>query len=514
MKQYALYLIVVLLAGCNGDQKNDRTDHRESTTAVTVWTSRTEIFMEYPPLIVGKELRFAVHLTWLDTFTAVNEGTVTLVLNPTGDGDAVTVIADRPTSPGIFRPQVTFSKPGRYFLSVIIDGKVRDTLSVGEVSVYSSLNEVPDDHTKSNTEPTITFLKEQQWKTEFRTEAVGHRRMSGSIRAFGEIIPRIKSEVIVAAPFTGIIAYENSVSIPAPGTKLALNTPLAIMTPSAETAAGEENFTSRIAQAESKRSLADREYGRAKELYAKGIISEKELQQAEADFLSTDAAYTALRKSLAQTDTALNWDNAKRRYDYVLRSPIAGTIVEVAVIAGKQCKAGEMLFRIINSSSVWVKVNVPIMDVGKLKNPKRAMLKIDGFKQPFEINEKNGKLISFGSAVDEKTRTIPLLFERENRDGQLRIGMFAEAYISTGDELSVLAIPESALHEEEGQYSVFVQTEGEAFVKRDIVVGNKYVGYVEVLKGLRSGERVVTIGRYQVRLASPSTQLPAHGHEH
>lgn len=514
MKLYAVCLIIVLLMGCKEDQKNDITDHKESSNTVTLWTSKTELFMEYLPLIVGKESRFAVHLTWLDTFTAVTEGRVALVFKSSGDGNAETAIADKPTSPGIFRPQVTFEKTGTYVLSIIVEGKFRDTLSVGEISVYSSLNDVPENNTKKEAEPTITFLKEQQWKTEFRTEAVKRRGMSGSVRAFGEIIPRFKSEVIIAAPFTGIIAFENSVSIPAPGAKVAVNTPLAMMTPSAETAAGEDNFTSRITEAETKRTLADREYKRAKELFGKGVISEKELQEAEADYLSTDAAYMSLSKSVAQTDAPANGDNARRSYDYVLRSPIAGTIVDASVVVGKQYKAGETLFRIINTSSVWVKANIPISDAGKLKNLKRATFRVDGFKKPFEIDERNGKLISFGSAVDEKTRTIPILFERANHDGQLRIGMFAEMYISTENESSVLAIPESALLEEEGQYSAFVQVEGEAFVKRDIVIGNRYAGYVEVVIGLREEERVVTTGAYQVRLASLSTQLPAHGHDH
>jgi multidrug efflux pump subunit AcrA (membrane-fusion protein) len=68
--------------------------------------------------------------------------------------------------------------------------------------------------------------------------------------------------------------------------------------------------------------------------------------------------------------------------------------------------------------------------------------------------------------------------------------------------------------EEEGRYSVFVHSEGESFVKREVTLGAREKDRVEILKGLEEDERVVTVGAYQVRLASMSSQLPAHGHEH
>ena len=130
------------------------------------------------------------------------------------------------------------------------------------------------------------------------------------------------------------------------------------------------------------------------------------------------------------------------------------------------------------------------------------------------MNERNGKLVSFSSVVDEKSRTVPVIFEIVNPQQRLRIGMFADVLIKTGKEENLLVVPESALIEEEGQYSVYVHVEGEAFAKRDVEIDGKDSGYVAVMKGVREGERVVRRGAYQVRLASLSTQLPAHGHEH
>lgn len=61
---------------------------------------------------------------------------------------------------------------------------------------------------------------------------------------------------------------------------------------------------------------------------------------------------------------------------------------------------------------------------------------------------------------------------------------------------------------------VFVQTGGESFVKRFITIGVDNGREVEILKGLRAGERVVSEGAYFVKLASLAGSLPAHSHEH
>jgi multidrug efflux pump subunit AcrA (membrane-fusion protein) len=75
-------------------------------------------------------------------------------------------------------------------------------------------------------------------------------------------------------------------------------------------------------------------------------------------------------------------------------------------------------------------------------------------------------------------------------------------------------IPVSALVEEQGIFYVYVQTEGESFQKRELKLGANDGKKVQVLSGLTEGERVVTKGGYQIKLAQASGILPAHGHEH
>jgi multidrug efflux pump subunit AcrA (membrane-fusion protein) len=75
-------------------------------------------------------------------------------------------------------------------------------------------------------------------------------------------------------------------------------------------------------------------------------------------------------------------------------------------------------------------------------------------------------------------------------------------------------VPESALVDDGGRPVVFVQTGGESFERRPVTLGERQGGNVQITAGIASGERVVTRGAYLIRLASMSTQVPAHGHVH
>ena len=77
-----------------------------------------------------------------------------------------------------------------------------------------------------------------------------------------------------------------------------------------------------------------------------------------------------------------------------------------------------------------------------------------------------------------------------------------------------LAVPEGAIIDDGGRPVAFVQVAGESFARRPVRLGPRASGYVQVLEGLRPGERIVTKGAYLIRLAALSPQIPAHGHVH
>ncbi len=500
---------LLLLSGC-GEHNHDEetTPPKPEGGAVTLWTQKTELFMEHPALIVGSEAKFATHLSWMADFKPVTEGTVQFTFL-SSDGEQINVTVEKPSSPGIYRPAINFRKPGTYQLTIILNGKVRDTIIVDELKVFASEQDIPETKDVPSSEQQISFLKEQQWKIDFRTEPVRRQLISETVRSVAEIIPAVNGEAIVAAPFTGYIPASSENHLPDPGEIIQRGASLAVIIPSAETPGGSEDFASRYTNAETQRDLAYREFERIKKLYAVQSISDKEYQEAEAALRRANTTFQSLNMLVSAEK-----DSSIVQGGFRLKAPITGTIAEMYVVPGKQVNAGDPLFRIINMNTVWIKASIAANDIAKIINPSYAWLRLAGLTEPIEINQRNGKLISTGSAIDERTRTIPVIFQRSNTEKFLRIGMTGEINISGNGKHPGLVIPQSALMEEEGRYSVYVHTEGESFVKRDVTLGAREKERVEILKGLEEGERVVTVGAYQVRLASMSSQLPAHGHEH
>jgi multidrug efflux pump subunit AcrA (membrane-fusion protein) len=153
-------------------------------------------------------------------------------------------------------------------------------------------------------------------------------------------------------------------------------------------------------------------------------------------------------------------------------------------------------------------------DIPRIHGARSAWFFIDGYPDAFHVDEKGGRLVTVGRVLDPQTRTIPVIFELANPDGRLRIGQFAKVSIATGAPRRALAIPDSAVLDEAGKSLAYVMVEGESFERRTLTPGIRAKGWVEVVDGLEPGERVVTRGGYEIKLASASGVIPEHGHAH
>jgi cobalt-zinc-cadmium efflux system membrane fusion protein len=107
-----------------------------------------------------------------------------------------------------------------------------------------------------------------------------------------------------------------------------------------------------------------------------------------------------------------------------------------------------------------------------------------------------------------------LIYEMKNPDGQFRVGQQVALHVETANAREALAIPHSALVEEGGWFVAYVQLGGETFEKRELRLGIRDGDWVQVLSGLKEGERIVTRGAYAIRLSTATGAIPAHGHTH
>src|SRR5678816_4644177 len=117
-------------------------DKEAPTLDVTSWTDKSELFMEYPPLVAGQTIRFAVHLTRLADFSALNAGRPSIEMTPESGGTSVTVPGSEPLRPGAFRVEGKIPPAGRYRWALLVNGPgLTDRHDLGVATVY------PDEET-------------------------------------------------------------------------------------------------------------------------------------------------------------------------------------------------------------------------------------------------------------------------------------------------------------------------------------------------------------------------------
>jgi multidrug efflux pump subunit AcrA (membrane-fusion protein) len=107
-----------------------------------------------------------------------------------------------------------------------------------------------------------------------------------------------------------------------------------------------------------------------------------------------------------------------------------------------------------------------------------------------------------------------VIYEVDNRNRRVAINQTVYVRLLTAASGAAPVVPQSAIVDDGGRPIVFVQAAGESFVRKPVRLGIREGGSVQVLEGLSAGERVVTRGAYLIRLASMSSQVPAHGHVH
>jgi multidrug efflux pump subunit AcrA (membrane-fusion protein) len=126
----------------------------------------------------------------------------------------------------------------------------------------------------------------------------------------------------------------------------------------------------------------------------------------------------------------------------------------------------------------------------------------------------NGKVLSVGKNTNQDNYLIPISLQIENK-GNFIPGGFVEVYLKTLTNSNALTIPNSAILEEQGNFSVFVQITPELFEKREVKPGATDGLRTEILKGVNPGERVISVGAILVKLAQTTDSLDAHsGHVH
>jgi len=509
MKKAALVVLAGLwLWACRGGAVKSDVSENPTARSITQWTEKTELFLEYPPLIAGEVSRFSVHLTELNSFKPLTAGRVIVELRST-DGGTESFSVEAPSRPGIFGLDVKPTKPGVWKLVVRLESPaLQDVHGVGNVEVYSSPWEAARSPKEEAIEA-ISFLKEQQWTLDFAIAIVKEHSLRESLRVPAEIRPRTGGEAGVITPVAGRIAAGGV--IPGTGAAVRQGEILARIVPKTAIPADRAALELNLTEALSSLALAEKDLQRVERLANAGAIPGRRLDESTVAEANARARLEAARILLAQHElTRSAEEGSTENLEFILRAPIAGVIADSLAVAGAGVEEGQRLFRVVALDPVYVVAFIPEADSGRLDGLTEGEMEVFGDGRSIPL----GRVVSVGRVVDPVSRTVPVIYEFRNPEARLAVGQSVFVRLFTGNKTVGLAVPESAIVDDAGRPVIFIQVAGESFLRRPVRLGLRDSGYVGILEGANGGERVVTSGAYQIRLAALSPQVPAHGHVH
>ena len=242
------------------------------------------------------------------------------------------------------------------------------------------------------------------------------------------------------------------------------------------------------------------EYERAEKLIGERIVSEKEFNVLKENYENARIAYEALSPSKAGKGVAV-------------KSPMAGYVKACFVKEGDYVTVGQPLLSVTQTRRLMLRAEVSERYYSRLHNIASANFQTPYDDKVYSLADLKGRLLSFGKSSDGTSYYVPVTFEFDNR-GDVIPGSFVEVYLLASERQNVLSVPVSALTEEQGLYFIYCQIDEECYRKQEVTVGANDGKRVEILSGLKGGEKVVTQGAIHVKLASASTAIPGHTHNH
>src|SRR5689334_6087868 len=242
---------------------------------------------------------------------------------------------------------------------------------------------------------------------------------------------------------------------------------------------------------------------------AQAAVTESESQYNRSRALLNTQALS--KSSFDQLEATLKANRAKlqaaqaRLEDTVIRAPFSGRGGLRRVSVGTLISPGDVITTLDDTSVIKLDFSVPETFLSTL----REGLAVRATAPAFPGRSFAGKVSSIDSRVDMNTRAVTVRALLANEDGALRPGMFLNVSLAN-DEREALVIPEQALTPEAERQYVFVVADGKA-QRREVRIGSRRPGSVEVLAGLNAGEQVVVEGTQKVRDGAPvrTTEIAA-----
>lgn len=348
-----------------------------------------------------------------------------------------------------------------------------------------------DEHEHDHAPGTIILAPEKAKAAGVKVSIVTRGTFHDVIQTSGSITAASCDETTIVATVPGIVSHAQHIS---EGMAISQGTTLYFLS-------SEKIKDGDIAQRAKVAYLAaKREYERAQPLVAEKIITQKEFSAIATEFENAKISYEALSSN-----------NTGR--GIVIKAPVTGYMKQCMVKDGDYIEMGAPLMVITKNQHLYLRAEVPVRYYAQLGAIKSAKFRTQYSNTVFNIKDMHGELMSSGKSATSTASYVPVTFQLDNA-GNIVPGSYAEVFLITGERQNIISLPTTALTEEQGIYYVYVQLDDDCYRKQEVSLGATDGEYTEITSGLLGGERVVTQGAINVKLAAASNAIPAHTHSH
>ena len=242
--------------------------------------------------------------------------------------------------------------------------------------------------------------------------------------------------------------------------------------------------------------LAEQNLERLQALRAGGITSDKQYQQAQQEHEVAKIRAQVTAAKLARLGAGAGAGGGRLS----IRAPAAGTVIDMHAVVGETAEPDQSVLVLGDLSSLWVFADLYEHDLARLlQETKRGEVAAGVRVRAFGDQEFPGKVGLVSSTMDRASRTVKVRVDVANPDGLLRPGMFANLRLYLRGAGEVVAVPHSAVLQDEGRSFVFVHHEGEYFVRRPVTVGRGWGEWVEIKAGVTTGKRIAADGSFLLK---------------
>ena len=323
------------------------------------------------------------------------------------------------------------------------------------------------------------------------TETATPAPFTSVIKCTGNVIGATGDVMTIVAPQSGTVHYNRAW---ADGSAVSAGTALFSIS-SRNVGSGDAAERARISY-----ETALAAYERAQTLVKDNIISQREYETTRESYEQARMAYEALGSGNATGSEA--------------RASKAGYITRLWVSEGDYVEAGAPLATIAQNKRLQLRADVPQRYYNELPTITSANFVTSYDDQVYELANMNGKLLSYGRNAGETSYFVPVTFDFDNR-ATIVPGSSVDVYLLGKTRNDVISVPMASLTEEQGLFFVYRRLCQNDFEKVEVKTGASNGSRIEILSGVKPGDKIVVNGVYRVRLAGASNALPsAHNHNH